>query len=136
MKPTEAAALLTIAAAFDNRKPDADQAKAWALALHDANFDDCRTAIVEHYRTTREWLMPSDVRSGVRRIRDRRFAEYGPIVPPADLDPDDSAALKRWLREATKAIGDGTMTAAPEIEWAGPTRDVIAELGHIGQEMT
>ena len=32
MTPAQAAALLTIAASFDNRKPDADQAKAWAMA--------------------------------------------------------------------------------------------------------
>lgn len=40
MTPTEAAMLLTIAASYDNRKPDADQAKAWAMVLDDLRFVD------------------------------------------------------------------------------------------------
>jgi len=130
MKPTEAAALLTIAAAFDNRKPDADQAHAWALALDGLRFDDCRTVIVEHYRRTRDWLMPSNVVDGVRRIRDQRIRDYGPIPAPAGLDPDDSGALARYIRETERAIGDGTLVPEPPAEFE--VRDVIAELGHIG----
>ena len=73
MTPTEAAALLTIAAAYDNRKPDADQAKAWAMALDGLGFEDCRQVVVEHYRKTRDWLMPADVFNGVRRLRYERI---------------------------------------------------------------
>src|SRR5690349_7030751 len=125
MKPTEAAALLTIAAAYDNRKPDADQAKAWAMALDGLRFEDCRTVIVEHYRRSREWLMPVDVVTGVRRMRDRRIAEYGPIELPADFDADDTAAYSRFIQEARRQIGDGILKPRPSIE-AGPARDVIA----------
>ncbi len=135
MKPTEAAALLTIAAAFDNRKPDADQAKAWALALHRERFEDCRDAIVEHYRASREWLMPNEVVAGVRRLRERRLSEYGPIPAPAYIDPDDAAALRRYIADMQRQIADGTITAPPEIEWDGPTHDVVAELGHVGHAM-
>ena len=52
MTPTDAARLLTLAAAYDNRKPDADQAKAWAMVLDGLRFEDCCEAIVAHYRAT------------------------------------------------------------------------------------
>lgn len=135
MKPTEAAALLTIAAAYDNRKPDADQAKAWAMALDGLRFEDCREVIVEHYRRSREWLMPVDVVTGVRRMREKRIAEYGPIELPPGFDADDTAAYARLIQEARRQIGDGTLVSRPSIE-VGPARDVIAELGHVGQEIS
>lgn len=135
MKPTEAAALLTIAAAFDNRKPDPDAAKAWAMALDGLRFEDCREAIVTHYRTSREWMMPADVVSGVKRMRRERLQAFGALPdPPADLDPADPAAYQRWMRETTTAIADGTYQR-PETTAVGQRRDVVGELGHVGQSV-
>lgn len=134
MKPTEAAALLTIAAAYDNRKPDADQAKAWAMALDGLNFADCRTVIVAHYRQARDWLMPSDVVGGVKRLRAKRIDDYGPMPAPKDIDPDDKAAWRRYVLETQTAIADGTLTPLKVSEAdRALSRDVIAELGHIGR---
>ena len=69
MTPTDAARLLTLAAAYDNRKPDADQAKAWAMVLDGLRFEDCCEAIVAHYPTSRDWMMPAHVIADVKRIR-------------------------------------------------------------------
>jgi hypothetical protein len=136
MKPTEAAALLTIAAAYDNRKPDADQAKAWAMALDGIRFEDARTVIVEHYQRSREWLMPVDVRRGVQRLRYERIDAFGPIPEPKGIDPDDKVRYQRARLDMQTAIADGSLTrddlAADEL---GRRRDVIAELGHIGHEI-
>lgn len=131
MNPAEAASLLTIAAAFDNRKPDADQARAWALALDGLRWEDCRDVIVAHYRRSREWLMPVEVVGGVRRLREKRIMEYGPIEPPADLDPDDTGAYARFITDTKRRIGDGTLTPPPAIDLG--RHDVIAELGHVGR---
>ena len=103
MKPTEAAALLTIAASFDNRKPDADQAKAWAMALDGLGFEDCRDVVVEHYRKSREWLMPADVFAGVRRIRYERIERFGYITPPPGLDFAEEQAYIKHIRERVAA---------------------------------
>lgn len=136
MKPTEAAALLTIAAAFDNRKPDADQAKMWALALDGIRFEDARDVIIAHYRRTRDWLMPVDVSDGVRRLRHARLDAYGPIPAPVGIDPDDTDAYRRAFKATQRAIADGMLTAPPAIEFVlDPVRDVVAELGHIGSEV-
>lgn len=136
VKPTEAAALLTIAAAFDNRKPDADQAKMWALALDGIRFEDARDVIVAHYRRTRDWLMPADVSRGVQRLRYERIDAFGPIPAPAGIDPDDKAAYQAARLEMQTAIADGLLTSADLVaDELGRRRDVIAELGHIGSEV-
>ena len=112
MTPAEAAALLALAAAYDNRKPDADAAQAWALALDGYPFTDCRTAVVEHYRESREWMMPSDVIDGVKRIRHERLMAFGPIpVPPEELR-DNFYAEQEWTRRVRGEIADGKLTRA------------------------
>lgn len=104
MTPKEAAALLTIASAYDNRKPDADAAQAWALALDGLRFIDCRAVIVAHYQRSGDWLMPHHVITEVRRLRDKRIAEAGDLTPPPDLTPVETVA---WLKDAKRRIGDG-----------------------------
>ena len=136
MKPTEAAALLTIAAAYDNRRPDADQAKAWAMALDGLRFEDCRTVIVEHYRRSREWLMPVDVCGGVKRLRAQRIDDFGPIPAPKGIDPDDTEAYTQARLAIQTAIADGTYASEPEpVLEEIQARDVVKELGHIGQSV-
>lgn len=137
MKPTEAAALLTIAAAFDNRKADADAAKAWALLLDGLRFEDCRDAVVAHYRTSSEWLMPEKVIAGVKRIRSQRLRDFGPFTPPARF-ADDPAGELEWTKRTRERIADGELTDPNDLEEGTALyakRDVIAELGHIGREV-
>jgi len=135
MTPTEAAVLLAIAAAYDNRKPDVDQAKAWAMVLDGLRFEDCRTVVVEHFKRSREWMMPVDVIAGVKRLRTQRLLEFGPIPAPEHLDPQsptfdrDYAA---YMLAETKAIADGDRKPKPDATPAavGPPRDV-RELGMV-----
>lgn len=125
MTPAEAAALLTVAAAFDNRKPDADQARAWAMALDGYRFEDCREAILEHYRTSRDWMMPIDVIARVRKLRNDRITAYGLLPdPPADIDPDDTEAIQRWRRNLIRAIANGEVV----------TDEPVLEVGPMGRE--
>lgn len=128
MTPTEAAALLTICAGFDNRKPDADQAKAWSLALDGLRFIDCRDAIVDHYRRTRDWIMPFDVISGVRQVRERRVVQYGPVDIPAGLTETEYRAT---FARNVKLIADGDMVRTEPLSVESQA-DVIAELEHRG----
>lgn len=111
----EAAALLAHAAGFDNRKPDATAARAWAEALSDIDFDDALTAIVNHYATHREWVMPADVRAGVRAI-ERERAAHAPNLDevnlPAYLEamedgPEFDAAYLAWIKEQARRARKG-----------------------------
>lgn len=111
MTPAEAGALLTIAASFDNRKPDADAARAWSVALDGYRFEDCRDAIVTHYVKGNEWLMPSHVITEVKRIRSKRIDDHPPLTPPpGPVDESDADLVRRqqaWLKEARRRVGDG-----------------------------
>lgn len=129
MTPAEAAALLAVAAAFDNRKPDADAAKAWSVALDGYRFEDCRDAIVAHYRSSSDWIMPAHVVAGVKRIRASRIDAVA-LTPPRELDPDDTAAYQRWLAEERARVADGGQPSTPAAVGA---RRNVAELGQIGQ---
>lgn len=101
MNQQEAAALLAVAAAFDNRKPDPDAATAWAAALGDYEFNSCRDAVVAHYRESREWIMPADVVSRVRIIAIERMRPFGTLVPPQHLqgDPAEEMKWRLWARD-------------------------------------
>jgi len=103
MTPTEAAALLAIAAAYDNRQPNPETAQAWALALDGLRFEDCRDAIVRHFQTSTDWVMPPHVIAEVKRIRSKRITDHPPLTPP----PGTEAEQRTWLAEARRRIGDG-----------------------------
>jgi hypothetical protein len=102
--PTEAAALLGAAAAFDRRKADDDTAKAWSIALGNLPFVDCRDAIVQHYRKTDDWLMPSHIITAVRKIRRDRLEDAPTLTPPPGLDPIETI---EWLKGARARIAAG-----------------------------
>jgi hypothetical protein len=104
--PAEAAVLLGMAATVDNRKPDEDAAKAWAAMLDGLRFEDCRIAVIEHYKASTDWLMPAKVRSDVKKLRAKRQELHPPLTPPAHLD-GDPAATNAWLKAARRRIGDG-----------------------------
>ena len=134
MTPAEAQVLLGIAASFDNRKPSEEAAVAWSHALDGLRFEDCRDAVIAHYRTSSEWLMPTVIIREVRRIRGQRIKDFGNVPIPAGLDPDDEVQYRRYLRQAREAIADGRPLTTPEKPAVEAPRD-WRELGEIGQRM-
>lgn len=125
MSPAEAQVLLSMAATVDNRKPDADAAKAWAAMLDGLRVEDCMQAIREHYTESTEWLMPAMVRARVKRIRAKRIADHPPLVPPPGLS---DAEERQWLAGARRHVGDGNQIdsdAAYELV-SGSVRELLA----------
>lgn len=136
MTPTEVVMLTGyLRAHFPSQPVDEFTTEALEETLAPYPATDCRQAVLNVAERGETWCSPTDVKAEVKRIRARRLADYGPIEPPADLDPDNVVGWQQWLRAMRKAIADGTVTAPPEIDWDGPARDVVAELGHVGQEM-
>jgi hypothetical protein len=88
---------------FDEFTPDA-----WGLILADIRFEDAKLAVVEIKKSS-TWVDPSDIIREVKRIRAKRISEYGPMTPPADLDPDDTGAYRDWWVNTQRAIGDGVL---------------------------
>lgn len=128
MNQQEAAALLGVAAAFDNRKPDPDAALAWSAALWDVRFEDARAAVVQHYRTSSEWLMPKMVLAEVKRLRALRIKEHGDVYVPPEIDPDDTVAYQRYLRTARQAIADGEPLEKPALVAVDGPPEQVARL--------
>lgn len=111
MTPAEAQGLLTVAAAFDNRKPDEAAAQAWAMALGDLPFYDCRDAIVRHYQASGEWVMPAKVIADVKRVRAKRLEDHTPLTPPRHDCPSEDCTCEEfqraWLKEARRRVANG-----------------------------
>ncbi|GAB3776694.1 hypothetical protein FB382_004369 [Nocardioides ginsengisegetis] len=133
MNPREAVDLARYMRAHFPQQPiDEFTADALAETLREYPATDCRKAVLNLAERGEHWCAPTAVKAEVKRIRNKRVADYGPIEPPAGLDPDDVRGYQRWLGAMHKEIADGTLTAPPEIE--GMVRDV-RELGHIGQDV-
>lgn len=95
---------------------------------------DCKRAVLNLAERGEQWCKPTDVKAEVKRIRNKRVADYGVIEPPADLDPDNVVGYQRWLGAMHRGIADGTIEPPPAIE-AATQHDVIGELGELGQEI-
>lgn len=89
--------------AFDAYTPDA-----WAEILKDYRLEDAREALFVVARK-QPFVSPAEIIAEVKKIRRKRIDEYGPITPPADLDPDDTVAYREWWRDVQRAIADGDM---------------------------
>lgn len=120
MTPKDAAKLLTIASAFDNRKIAAEAAVAWAAALDGLRPVDVAAAIREHYAESTDFLMPAHLRRLVRRVRSKRIEAAAALMPAFPADPAEFIAARReWERLA----GDGEFDGAqPAIEAPNPPR--------------
>jgi hypothetical protein len=72
MTGEEAGKLLGMCASYDNRMTDDASTYAWYRALSDLPYEACENAVVAHYSESRDWIMPADVRTRVRRELNRQ----------------------------------------------------------------
>lgn len=109
MNASEAAIALGLCAAYDRRTVGEADARAWSEALPDIRLEDAKTAIVAHYRESREWIMPADITRHVKNLRLSRQAAYGARIPfpPSSVDPDEWWRVQTWDRAFRAAIGNG-----------------------------
>ncbi len=118
MTPSEAAGLLAIAAAFDQRTIGEMDAQAWAATLRGLDPADCAEAIRQHYAVNTDRLMPAHVRRGANIIRSARLRSVASDeIEPADVDPNDVAAYlaaTKRRRAALLAKGEDTEDRRPQ----------------------
>lgn len=103
--------ILTLAASYDKRTVGHADVAAWEAAIGDLPAEDSKLAVIGHYGESREWIMPADVRHGVRAIRADRMRNKEIPPPPAEL-LDDHAAYSRALRESAVALASGEAGSA------------------------
>lgn len=133
MTPTQAVELTGYIEAHFPSQPVNDytaDALSETLAAYPAN--DCRRAVLNIAERGEQWCAPTAVKAEVKRIRAKRVADYGPIEPPAGIDPDDVRGYQRWLGNMHREIADGTVTTPPMLE---ESRYDVADLGQLGQEI-
>lgn len=102
----ETAAVLAMISALDGRKAFGEiDAQAWHAVVGDLRFEDCREAVIAHYRDSSHTLMPADLRAGVKKVRKDRIGDKIAPLPP--VDPDDVERYAQWQQVWVRAIGDG-----------------------------
>jgi hypothetical protein len=105
MKTSEVSALLTMAAAFDNRTVGEANVAAWASVLHpDMRLSDGMEAMKAHFAKSSEYLKPAHINQGVDQIRRERLAKAPIMLIPTDLH---QAVERQWMRAFTDAVKDG-----------------------------
>ena len=115
MNLTDTAKLLTMVAAFYRRTIGEADVTAWQAALDDLRFEDCREAVVAHFRTSSDYLMPVAVRSAVKAMRrDRLERDVEAFIP--DADPNDPTAYIEAMKARRARIADGTERPRPVAE--------------------
>ncbi|RYE40894.1 MAG: hypothetical protein EOP24_39000 [Hyphomicrobiales bacterium] len=121
MTPADAAELLTLASAYDNRKPSREVSQAWAAALRNLEPMECHLAIVSHYTESSAWLMPAMIRERVEAERRRISAEVLKLPEPSWLVALEGEEYVRrrheWLRDMTARMRRGEQIA---VEAPGP----------------
>jgi hypothetical protein len=113
---------------FDEYTPDA-----WSDLLADLRFEDCREAL-KLVVQRQPFVAPAEIRDEVKRIRNQRIVDFGPLPDPPfdeDFNPED---YRRYLRDSIRRVADGEITKPAELE-PFEHRDVVAELGHIGRSI-
>ena len=118
MTPEETGKLLATCAAYDRRTVGEMDVIAWFKALGDLPYDVCDAAAVAHYRHSRDWIMPADIRAAIKRaqpIGEDLRTLLDPAAYRAHIDAVDAAFLSKLQRRAGKPLA----LKAPDSDTAG-----------------
>ena len=111
MNADEVGNLLGLMALADNRKPPLDEEGQnamitfWLGMVGDLTYPDAANAVRDHYRESRAWCMPADIRERVNAMRFTRLRENPPPPPRLEL-LDDPEAYRQWVVEHGSAIAN------------------------------
>ena len=95
-----------VIAVIDHRTWGDADVDAWEALVGDLDFDECRTAVHLHFRSTDKWLMPSHVRAIVRSARADRIARTVLPAPDPALT-NDPGAYKQAVAAGIQRVANG-----------------------------
>ncbi|WP_336698212.1 hypothetical protein [Curtobacterium sp. USHLN213] len=90
----ETAKLLTVVAAYDNRKVQRETVIVWQQALSHLTLDVAQQAVVLHFKESTAYLLPGHVNAAARRVHDvleRQRRMSRPALEPAAVTLDRAA---------------------------------------------
>lgn len=141
MTMQEVAAVLAMISALDGRKAFGEiDAQAWHAVVGDLRFEDCREAVILHYRESTVTLMPAELRARVKQVRRQRIGDRVAPLPP--VEADEVGRYAQWQQAWYRGLGDGLTDDEAEryadaelgvIRQAVVTKPRNLEIGHIGQ---
>ncbi|HZM83794.1 MAG TPA: hypothetical protein VFC19_49380 [Candidatus Limnocylindrales bacterium] len=107
--------LLIFIAQYDNRRIDDGVVIAWQAIVADLALDDARQAVIGHFSTTTDYLMPVHVRRGVeelrrerrRQVREAREADLAAIEAADPTRRDRSEAIEELIAELRAKLPEG-----------------------------
>lgn len=114
MTKTEVAQLLTLISAFDKRTVGQGDVEAWHLIVKDLEPDDCAAAVEHHYKTSRDWLMPADVRSFALAAARTRAGQAARAKIDAEIAAENPTAELRERPVAALTVGRTIPVGDPE----------------------
>ena len=106
--------LLGVISSFDRRKLNPADGPAWEAVVGDLPFGECRDAVVAHYRTRREWIMPADIRNAVKALVTERLNRNPVRPPPPELTDDPQAYIQALKGNISAAVANGDAPRAIE----------------------
>lgn len=117
MKLSEASALLSFMAAFDQRTIGEADAMAWSSVLGNISLADAQEAVRRHYKASTDRAMPAHIVAGVQKILEE--ASGVPVGPGLgsevpDADPDDLRGYMAALRAGKTVTMPGSWRAQLE----------------------
>lgn len=100
MNKIDVAKLLTRASAVDNRVVTEETVEAWFELLQDVHYPAAVDAVLEHFKTSTEYLLPGHIVAGAKRVMDRleRDARRDAIMNPQserNLAIEEAEALRK-----------------------------------------
>ena len=127
--------LLELISSIDRRKVGLTDRQVWEGLIGDLSAADAQAAVIAHYRESREWIMPADVRTRVKAMRNDRLSRHPAPAPPAELT-DEPGRYKAVAEAGVRRIADGmarrmAIAAAPVREDPPPQEftEARAKLG-------
>jgi hypothetical protein len=101
MTPADAAELLTLVSAYDNRSVDEMMVRAWAFGLADIAYDDAIDAIHHHHRASTDFAKPAHIRAIAVSKANTRADQRALAAIPAP-DPIGQQRIRQILTEASR----------------------------------
>lgn len=119
MRIMDTAQVLAKIQAYSNRNVDEAVITVWHEILEPLELQDCLRAVTDHYRDSKEWLMPSDIVSRVRTYREARLNKFpnGILLSPEDeRQAIESKGGMQTYRDACRSLrhlaANGELTPA------------------------
>ena len=110
MNRAQVADLLNLIASTDGRKLTQQMPAAWYDILGAYTYEDCRAAVINHFQTSTEWLMPAHIIRHVKHLRKDRLLAVRESVEANRADAENPTTDVDIRRRLIQLIADGRLT--------------------------